>query len=446
MSFRAILLNVAIAALSISMISCDKSNKNLSDTQGTCEGCHTDYAKLQEVFSPDSEPPASGCGGEAPYYEPYDRVYMGGAGYEEYKESAHYDIGCVGCHNGDDKATEKDLAHSGTFLSHPSSAPEASCGSCHEQIVEKFGTSLHNGMGQKRKVAIRSGFSGYEDFDKLPAHQIEGYNKNCATCHGSCGNCHVSRPKIGGGGLANGHMFKKEPDMVTVCVSCHSSRGGHAFMGVASGTLPDVHLTKQAFKCTSCHDGAELHGDGNKVEQRYAYEQLPKCVDCHTGIASKNTYHSVHMSTFDCQVCHSQNYNNCGSCHVHVEGARIPSYMDFKIAKNPLPDIKTGFKFALVRRTLAAPDNWSAYGVAEYSNFNALPTYNYTTPHNILRWTDRTTITAGGSCFSSCHIKTEGTTVINKSLYLFQDNLLDWEKNATTSITVNNDLPSGWLK
>ena len=69
---------------------------------------------------------------------------------------------------------------------------------------------------------------------------------------------------------------------------------------------------------------------------------------------SNNSYHSVHYSTFNCQVCHSQNYNNCGSCHVHGEGARIPSYMDFKIAVNPIPDLKPG-RFALVRRTLAAP-------------------------------------------------------------------------------------------
>jgi thiosulfate/3-mercaptopyruvate sulfurtransferase len=445
MRLRVSKLLLVFFVIPLMLASCENHKAFMGDEISSCEACHTNYATLQKVFSPDAEPPASGCGGEAPYYEPYDRVYMGGEGFKEFKESGHYGIGCTGCHNGDDKASEKGKAHSGTFLAHPSSTPEESCAVCHAEVVKKFATSIHNGMGQKRKVAIRSGFEGSDDFDKLPAHQIEGYNKNCATCHGSCGNCHVSRPKIGGGGLANGHMFKKEPDMVGVCVSCHSSRGGHAYMGVASGTVPDVHLTKKGYKCTTCHSGAELHGDGTKVEQRYAYDKLPKCQDCHTGMANKNTYHTVHITTFDCQICHSQVYNNCGSCHVHVEGARIPSYMDFKIALNPLPDIKTGFKFALVRRTLAAPDSWSAYDVPILSDFDALPTYNYTTPHNILKWTARTQVAAGGTCYSNCHIRKEGTTIINKNLYLFKSNLLDWEKNATTKITVDNSLPANWL-
>jgi len=445
MDYRFQKLVLAFAALAVIASSCENFKVNMGEEIGTCEECHTNYAKLQKVFSPDTEPPASGCGGDAPYYEPYDRVYMGGEGFSDFKASGHYGIGCVGCHNGDDKASDKNLAHSGTFLAHPSSAPEASCGICHTQIVSNFETSLHNGMGQKRKVAIRSGLTGSDDFDDLPAHQIEGYNKNCATCHGSCGNCHVSRPKIGGGGLANGHMFKKEPDMVGVCVSCHSSRGGHAYMGVASGTVPDVHLTSLGYKCIDCHEGAELHGDGVKVEQRYAYDKLPECEDCHTGLSNNNNYHSVHYESFNCQVCHSQKYNNCGSCHVHGEGARIPSYMDFKIAVNPIPDIKTGYNLALVRRTLAAPDNWKEYDVPEYANFDALPTFNYTTPHNILKWTDRTKVTDGGTCYSNCHIRKEGDVLVNKELYLFQENLNSWELNATSAITVDGKLPAGWF-
>jgi len=415
-----------------------------SNGVASCEGCHTDYAHLQKVFTPDTTAPASGCGGEAPHYEPYDRVYMGGSGFESYKATTHYTVGCVGCHNGTDFVEDKELAHSGDFISHPSMFYEDKCGSCHNAIVENFKTSIHQGTGQKRKVTIRSGLSGPADFDLLPAHQIEGYNSNCATCHGSCGNCHVVRPPIGGGGLAKGHEFAQTPDMISVCVTCHVSRGGHAYLGVASGTKADVHLTKMGLKCTDCHDGAELHGDGNPVDQRYAYAELPKCDDCHTGLATKNTYHTLHYDDFNCQVCHSQNYNNCGSCHVHGEGARVPSYMGFKIAQNPIPDIKTGFKFTLVRRTLAAPDNWEKYGVDEYANFNAFPTYNYTSPHNILKWTERTQVAEGASCSSNCHIRNVDGLLVNKNLYLFEEDLLEWEKGATASITVDGKLPAKW--
>jgi thiosulfate/3-mercaptopyruvate sulfurtransferase len=371
---------------------------------------------------------------------------MGGDGYTAYKQSGHYEIGCVGCHNGTGNTADKALAHSGDFISHPSMFMEEKCKSCHQAIVDNFKTSIHQGTGQKRKVTMRSGLDGPEDFDQLPAHQIEGYNKNCATCHASCGECHIVRPLIGGGGLAKGHEFTKTPDMINVCVTCHVSRGGHAYLGVASGTQPDVHLTAAGFKCVDCHDGEELHGDGNPVEQRYAYAQLPKCENCHINMSSKNTYHNIHIDDFNCQVCHSQVYNNCGSCHIHGDGARIPSYLGFKIAENPIPEIKPGFNFTLVRRTLAAPDNWDLYGVPQYANFDAFPTYNYTSPHNLLRWTDRTNVTDGKACFSSCHIRNEGGVLINKSLYLFQEDLLEWEQNATSAITVDGKLPESWFE
>jgi len=410
----------------------------------SCVGCHTDYAYLQKVYSPDTAAAVSGCGGDAPHYEPYDRVYMGGSGYEAYKASSHAYIGCTGCHNGNGHTPNKDVAHSGDFISHPSSAAEEKCITCHKDIVDNFSNSLHNGTGQMRKVAIRSGLAGPDEFAQLPAHKIEGYTNKCSTCHGTCGNCHIVRPPIAGGGLAKGHAFTKTPDMVTVCVHCHESRGGHAYLGVASGTVPDVHLSSMGYKCLDCHEGSEMHGDSIKAEQRYAYAALPKCEECHDDLTTKNAYHTQHIDDFNCQVCHSQDYNNCGSCHVNAEGARIPSYMDFKIAMNPLPDIKEGYRMALVRRTLAAPDNWSAYGVEDYTNFDAFPTYNYTTPHNILRWTSRTTVEEGQTCSASCHIRVEGDTVLNSHLFLFKKDLLDWEHGATDGITVDDELPVSW--
>lgn len=439
-------LPVVILAISgaLAFVSCTGDDPD-EPSVASCVGCHTNYEHLQAVYSPDTTAPAGGCGGEAPHIEPYDRVYMGGDGFEAYKASSHYEVGCVGCHNGVDNTDDKVEAHSGEFIRHPSMYYEEKCGSCHTDIANDFNTSLHQGTGQKRKVTIRNGLAGAHEFDQLPAHQIEGYNANCATCHGTCGNCHVVRPPVGGGGLSNGHNFNKTPDMLNVCVTCHTSRGGHAFLGVATGTQPDVHLSSNGFKCLSCHSGHEMHGNGEPVEQRYAYTELPSCQDCHTGIQSANIYHSFHYSTFNCQVCHSQDYNNCGSCHIHGAGARIPSYLGFKIAKNPIPDVKSEFNLTLVRRSLAAPDSWQEFGVAESSNFDAFPTYNFTTPHNILRWTTRTQTAPGATCYSNCHIRNEAGTLVNQELYLFQTDLLEWELNATAPITVDGQLPTSWF-
>ena len=85
-----------------------------------CEICHTDYERLVEVHTPDTEAPVSGYGVEAPHYEPYDRVFLGGSGYDAYKASGHYSVGCTGCHNGVGDTGEKDEAHSGDFIKHPS--------------------------------------------------------------------------------------------------------------------------------------------------------------------------------------------------------------------------------------------------------------------------------------------------------------------------------------
>lgn len=439
---RLMILAMIIAGI-FAFVSCSDEGNN--DPNGhsvaSCEGCHTDYEHLKTVFSPDTAVVSGGCSGDAPHYEPFDRVYLGGTGYETFKASKHYELGCVACHNGNNETDDKTIAHGGDFISHPSTAADEKCATCHSNEVTNVHNSIHQqGWGQKRKVTMRAGLAGAHEFDQLPEHVQEGYNANCATCHAStCGDCHVNRPPAGGGGLMKGHSFF-EPDMNNTCVVCHTSRGGHAYLGIAPGTKPDVHLTKNGFDCMDCHSKTDVHGDGNVYEQRYAVEGIPECTDCHDDVSSANNYHSMHSKNLSCYTCHSQDYNNCGSCHVHGDGARIPSYQDFKIGINPLPELK-GYKFALIRRAPTAPDQWEKYGMNDYADFAVLPTWNYTSPHNILRWTSRTQVEAGESCFANCHMDETGK---NKDLYLFEDYLKDWEKAASGKITVDGKLPESW--
>ena len=447
-----------LSVVAISFSSCTQVNnkdlKNLS--YGTCEGCHTDYEHLKLVYSPDTAAPLGGCGGSAPHYEPYDRVYMGGSGYEAYKGTVH-DMACTKCHNGVDETSDKVKAHSGDFLKHPSTEYVDKCGKCHAGITDNFATNLHNGIGQMDKVTKRSGLTGHAQFDQLPQHQIEGYNAKCATCHGTCGNCHVVRPPLAGGGLSKGHQFIEEPDMLNVCVACHTSRGGHAYLGRGVDMDPtivkDVHLTHpdaQFNKCTFCHTEVELHGTGEAVDHRYDYSALPSCTstECHPNIAGSNNYHSMHMDDFNCHVCHSQDYNTCGECHINGDDARIPHHLDFKIALNPLqnPDENHDTPLALVRRTLGAPFNWELYDATyDQDDFNAFPMFNYTTPHNIIKWTTRTNEAGVGSCYKNCHIIDDGGTLLNKDLYLLDENLTEtWQQTSTGHITLDDRL-SDWL-
>ncbi len=425
---------------------CKEDNKNpteniVSADKASCEGCHTDYALLKTVYSPDTTSAGGGCGGEIPHIEPFDRVYMGGTGYSEFKLSYHGKMNCVDCHNGIDKTGDKKTAHSGDFISHPSTHADEKCANCHPDIVARTKNSIHEqGWGQKSMVYTRYGVS---NFDQLPEELKAGYKTNCAKCHGTCGDCHVNRPKAGGGGLYKGHKFSKTPDMTDNCIACHISRGGHAYLGVGAGTIPDVHFTKAGYKCTTCHKGNEVHGDGNIYDQRYKMPLMPECTNCHAGLQTVNTYHQMHYNTFSCNTCHSQDYNNCGSCHVGGDGARIPSYLGYKIGMNPIPETKN-YKLALLRRSLTAPDTWSQYGVLNLAQFDAKPTFKYTTPHNIKRWTVRTQVDAGKACYDKCHIIKEGTSYRNKELYLFRSDLQDWEINADLGIIVDGRLPSGW--
>ncbi|MFZ1289948.1 MAG: hypothetical protein WAR79_07650, partial [Melioribacteraceae bacterium] len=137
---------------------CNDEEKDLPITPGangdlaknSCEGCHTDYELLKEVFTPD--PPSTGghgCGGEAPHYEPYDRVILRGDGYVQFKNSVHGKLGCVACHNGVENAENKDLkiakelAHSGDFIASPSLAATEKCANCHPDIVARTHNSTH---------------------------------------------------------------------------------------------------------------------------------------------------------------------------------------------------------------------------------------------------------------------------------------------------------------
>ncbi|MFA5511443.1 MAG: hypothetical protein WC313_03250 [Candidatus Kapaibacterium sp.] len=444
-NFHLLILSLfCVSVLFITACEEDKPSDPAGQSVASCEGCHSNHEHLKKVAEPYVDPGGGGCGGSIPHIEPYDAVYLGGTGYDSYKESSHYSIGCVGCHGGVDKTDDKKVAHSGDFIAKPSMFAQEKCGSCHVEETKGAKTNIHNGFGQMKKISQRMGLAGSHEFSQLPESMQEGYAQNCATCHASCGECHVNRPHAGGGGLINGHAFSKKPDMHNVCVTCHKTRGGHAFLGVASGTKPDVHQSK-GFTCTSCHTKQELHGDGVKYDTRYEVAQLPQCTDCHSNIHSSNTYHSMHASDMSCQTCHSQSYNSCGSCHIGGEGARITSYQDFKIAQNPIKDIKPDLKWVTVRRTLSAPDSWEKFGVAEYTKFDAHPTYNYTSPHNIMRWTERTQVESGASCYANCHIKNEDGNLKNAKYYLFESDLLDWEVKATKTITVDGKLPSKWF-
>ena len=427
------------------LVGCNDSEPTTPEVvtaNASCIGCHTDLDALTILHTPDSVMPTAGCSGPPPYIEPYDRVYLEPAGFAEFQGTIHGRMECVICHGGVDETDDKELAHSGDFVQYPSFENLSQCAECHLTEVQGIQNSLHyNGWGQKNSQVTRSGVGS---FDELHQGVQVGYEQNCATCHASCGSCHINRPPAMGGGLMNGHEFSA-PNMRDNCTACHSSRGGHAYYGEGLGTKPDVHLTQAGFTCMECHSKSELHNTSREVvDHRYQVEALPSCADCHQDLTTSNAYHTEHIEELSCHTCHSQDYNTCGNCHVGGEGARIHAFQSFKIGRNPIPE-ERGYKYTTLRRTLAAPDTWEAYGLDQLPNFDDKQLYTYTTPHNILLWTSRTQVAEGASCSDNCHIVQDGDTWLNRNLYLFSSDFNEqWERNATQNVVVDGQLPAAW--
>jgi thiosulfate/3-mercaptopyruvate sulfurtransferase len=114
--------------------------------------------------------------------------------------------------------------------------------------------------------------------------------------------------------------------------------------------------------------------------------------------------HQEHGGDLSCQVCHSVSYTSCDGCHVQISEetgnpfyATDGSYFTFMIGKNPLESYDRPYAYVTLRHVPVAGDSFAYYGEDLLANFNALPTWTYTTPHNIQLNTPQTE-----SC-DACH-------------------------------------------
>ncbi len=219
---------------------------------------------------------------------------------------------------------------------------------------------------------------------------------DCAKCHTSCGQCHISRPNAVRGGLVSGHMFKNPPNQTENCTACHGSRIGEEFRGSHDGIPADAHYN-MGMNCFSCHTADEIHGTGETPPHRYDVENGPKCETCHPDVLTdtQNSQHSIHTDDVQCQVCHSVSYKTCYNCHVG-SGLQDPSRLDFRIGLNYERDDLHPWKYIVVRHIPIAPDSYEEYGI-DMPHYASFPTWEMATPHNIRKNTPQ-----NESC-GACH-------------------------------------------
>lgn len=352
--------------------------------------------------------------------EPQVKVLVSG----DFLDSVHGEIGCVGCHGGNNEARDKAGAHAG-FEPYPSvNKPVEACGECHGDIAETAPRSLH---------ATLSTFPSYLEqrassatWDKVD----HGRERHCASCHATCGSCHVSRPQYVGDGFINGHMFRAAPHTINQCMACHGSRIGNEFSGIRG--LGDVHVRKYTMVCKDCHGANEMHAAAPEgIENRYHLEQAADCKDCHKDLRYGSIRdHAIHRNKVQCQVCHSQTYTNCYSCHTGTDDEGIPYFVTkdnfegIKIGKNTDKKSETDYDYVLVRHVPVDEKLFDYYIKDGFPNFAKAPTWRKTSPHNIQRKTWQT-----ATC-NNCHGQRE--------LFLSDDDLLDYEKEANAGVVVRD--------
>lgn len=336
--------------------------------------------------------------------EPWEKVLVDG---EMFPGTTHALTGCSDCHGGE-QSQDKEAAHTGLTLD-PSKEAEAICGQCHPDVLEHNENSLHNNLAGYWTVLDQR--STPNDHPAL----AEAFDNHCASCHATCGDCHVSQPNLVGGGFISGHVFNRTPSMTRNCTACHGSRVGNEFLGKHEGLLADVHFRQGRMNCIDCHSGAEMHGEqtdcqschpgpeGSELpppDHRYTGVQSPSCESCHPVVSTGQDdimMHQMHGSKLSCQVCHSIAYTSCDGCHVAISDQTgnpffetENSYQAFLIGKNPLSSFERPYEYVPVRHVPVAESSFDFYGEDLLKNFSDLETWKYATPHNIQRDTPQT--------------------------------------------------------
>jgi len=296
-------------------------NSAEDDKNGSCIKCHSNAGYLIKHVKPAEAPPEDGCA-TAPGRPPFLNSFVKA----DFTDSIHGQIGCIGCHGGDAESSDTETAHIGV------SSGARTCAGCHQDISERHASSLHKTLnGMRHALELRTGVDNF--------HRVEtAWQADCASCHAECSDCHVSQPAAIGGGLLKGHEFLERPPMQETCAVCHGSRAGGEYLGHFEGIEADVHY-KAGMHCLDCHTN-DLHGDGQEYQTRWQVKDSPSCTDCHEAIPNQSVAaHDSRHENLSCQVCHSQPYQNCFSCHATIEEGQYyrsvdHKDLDFKIGKN----------------------------------------------------------------------------------------------------------------
>ena len=122
-------------------------------------------------------------------------------------------------------------------------------------------------------------------------------------------------------------------------------------------------------------------------DDRYPLISRVNCLDCHQESMEENTpilAHRVHGKDIQCHVCHAVPYKGCYKCHL---GKGSKSQLQFKIGRNLRPE--KSYRYTLVRHIPIIRDTFGPTHEDGLPDFDGIPNWKGTSPHNIQRSTYR---------------------------------------------------------
>lgn len=269
----------------------------------------------------------------------------------EHVSAAHG--GCVACHGGDPRATDKKRAHASLRGPANPSAPDTwaeACGRCHRYQLERVtSTIMQTNAGMIRNIQLTwegedgraytaSGgkyfdangkpveYAAVQDLDNLSG---ELYRKFCSRCHigsrnaesyasahaSGCAACHFpwndtatyegrDTSMRGRGGHSDSHAMTALPD-TRVCSRCHNRSGRIAF------SYQGLYDGNNGLVPTSSGEGGPVMASGARnlvhITPDVHFAAGMECIDCHTsrdvmgdGFAYRNMYLQTEISCEDC--------------------------------------------------------------------------------------------------------------------------------------------------
>jgi len=347
------------------------------------------------------------------------------------EKDVHAEIGCIECHGGQPDADDKDTAHEG-MVKKVGADPAATCGKCHADYAKAAQTNIHRlQTGYIDQLHKRGG-------DYTDPTFVTAYTNHCTSCHADCSDCHVSRPTALGGGLLSGHLFKKTASIWLTCGGCHSARIADDYKGNHEGIPPSVHWEKEGMLCSDCHTDDAAYHNGSHGGARYDDPTAPTCTQCHEDVKPGDgieQHDQEHLDKLACQTCHAAGeYKSCYGCHTGIDDKDLkyfttePSQMTFKIGHNPLKGERRPWDWVLLRHAPTNENLFAYYGDNLLPDFNNLPTWKYTTPHNMRR------ITPQNETCNSCHGQ--------EDLFLTKSDVTPEEQDANAPVIVApEDIP-----